>query len=147
MAAISSYTEDELKQYMESVLGDTATKLDWSFQDGDFDEPVAEVLLRLNEDDFSFVNTKSEAAKVRSIARVEVWRAAMYYTAHEAQHSVGAPGTGQTSRADIHRASKSMYDLAYSEMIRDYPELGQQNYRAAEVYTVRYSNDHYKPDD
>ena len=47
----------------------------------------------------------------------------MNETAHEASHSVGAPGTGQTTRADIHRHCKQMFEAASSEVARTYPDL------------------------
>ena len=143
MAIATSLTESEVKQYMQNVLGDTSKKLGWFAADDDFDEPANEVLYVLDKADYTFVISQALVAKTRSVARVEVWRAAMYYTVHESSFSAGAPGTGQTSRADIHRHCKEMFQLSQSEMIQKYPDLGSDESREAEKVSVEYANDYY----
>lgn len=143
MAIPTTYTEAEVKQYMEDVLGDTADKLGWSVGGNDFDEPLYEVLYTLEKSDFTFVNTLALANKVRVVARREVWRAAMYYTAHEASFSAGAPGTGQTNRADVHRHCRSMFDLANAELLEKFPDLGAQDSRETTRWQVGYDKDYY----
>ena len=143
MGLPTTYDEVGIKDYMEKVLGDTAKKLSWSVAGDDFDEPAYEVLLVLGETDFSFVNTQTEVAKVRTVARQEAWRAAMYYSVHETSFSAGAPGTGQATRADIHRHSKAMYELAKAELLEKYPDLGGQESQEVEGYPVEYSGDYY----
>lgn len=144
MAIKTTLTENELKTFMFAVLGKTATKLGWSIGNNDFDEPVNEVLYALGASDFTFVSTQSDVSKCRTIARVEVWRAAMYYTAHEATHSVGAPGTGQTSRGEIHRHCQEMFQLAQSELNSKYPELAPETGGwAVDRVPVKYDNDVY----
>ncbi|MCK5642223.1 MAG: hypothetical protein KAJ19_15565 [Gammaproteobacteria bacterium] len=136
-------TETQVKQYMENVLGDAAGKLGWSVGGDDFDEPTNEVLYTLEEADFSFATSQATVKKIRVTARMEVWRAAMYYTVHEIAHSSGAPGTGQSSRADIHRHCKAMYALARSQFIESYPEFSAQASQAVERYGVEYDGDYY----
>ena len=143
MAIVTTYTEDEVQTYMETVLGDSASKLGWSKTGDDFDEPTNEVLYTLGEADFSFVDTQAEAKKVRTTARMEVWRHAMYYTVHEVAHSSGAPGTGNVSRADIHRHCRSMYDLARAQFVEDYPELAATTSRQVERWGFGYDYDYY----
>ena len=143
MPVVTSLTEAKVKEYMEQVLGDTASKLGWSVGGDDFDEPVNEVLYTLEESSFSFVSTQALARKVRIVARMEVWRAAMYYTAHEASHSAGAPGTGQVSRADVHRHCKEMFNVAKSQFTEAYPELSVQTSRQVERWPVDYEYDYY----
>jgi len=143
MPLITNYNESEVMQYMEDVLGDTAHKLGWDAASSDFQEPVNEVLLLLDEADFTFVDTAAEAKKVRLLARMEAWRAAMYYSVHESSYSAGAPGTGQTNRADIHRHAKAMYELAKMEVGIEYPELAPQAPRSAGRHAVDYEGDVY----
>ena len=143
MAIEISITEKQTQQYMEDVLGDTADKLGWSVGGDDFDEPTNEVLYTLEQADFSFATSQAQVKKVRVTARMEVWRAAMYYTVHEIGHSSGAPGTGQSSRADIHRHCKAMYDLANSQFVEAYPEFSAQASREVERWGFGYENDYY----
>ena len=145
MALPTTYDESSLKQYMEDVLGKTADKLGWSVANDDFDEPVFEVLFILDRDDFSYAdNNRSEIRKIRIIARQEVWRAAMYYTAHEASFSTGAPGTGQTTRNTIHEHCKTMFEKARSEVSENYPDLASDSGSwAVERYPIRYDGDYY----
>ena len=143
MALPTTYTESEIKEYMQKVLGDTAEKLGWSVGDDDFDEPAYEVLYIVGEDDFTFIASREVAGKVRSVARVEAWRAAMYYTVHESSFGAGAPGTGQTSRGEIHRHAKEMYELAYAEMIEKYPALAASTSQEVESWPVEYTGDYY----
>lgn len=144
MPVKTSYTESEIKTYMQDVLGDTASKLGLSAAAGDFDEAVNEVLYLVEQSDFSWVTTLQLADKARTISRMEAWRSAMYFTAHEASYSAGAPGTGQTSRADIHRHCKAMFELAQADAFYKYPELAPAD-AANEVaqFGVDYENDYY----
>ena len=141
MPVVISLTESDVKEYMEAVLGDTAQKLGWSVGEDDFDEPTNEVLYSLGESSFSYVTSQGEVKKVRSVARVEVWRAAMYYTVHETSFSAGAPGTGQTSRAEVHRHCKAMFELSKSQFVGDYPD--DETSRNAQRWAVNYDYDYY----
>lgn len=143
MAIVTTITEAEVKQYMEDVLGDTASKLGWSVAGDDFDEPANEVLYTLGVDDFSAVSTRDGVAQVRAVARMEVWRHAMFYTAHEASFSAGNPGTGQTSRGEIHRSSKALYELARQEVNDQFPSLLPQDTREVVRYPVKYEDDYW----
>ena len=143
MPIVTSLNEPTVKEYMQTVLGDTSSKLGWSVGGDDFDEPTNEVLYILDESSFAFVDTQAEVRKVRTIARMEVWRAAMFYTVHEISHSAGAPGTGQTSRADIHRHCKDMYSLARAQFTESYPELSIQTSRQVERTAIDYKYDYY----
>lgn len=140
----TTYTEAEVKDYMEAVMGDTASKLGWSAASGDFNEPVLEVLYLLERTDFSWVSTAAEANQVRTVARMEAWRAGMYYTAHEASYSAGAPGTGQTSRADIYRHCKEMFNYARADVEYKYPDLSPDSGgNEVKSYDVEYGGDYY----
>lgn len=145
MAIKTSYTEAEVAQYMETLLGDTARKESWNAADGDFDEAVNQVLYNLEQNDFTFVSSAIAAAEVRAVSAVEAWRMAMYNTAHYASHSVGAPGTGQTSKADVHRFCKDMFEQAMEELERRFPAstaLWTEQTRDVSYWTVVYSQDY-----
>ena len=51
MAAPTSYNEAELKDYMDTMLGATATVLTWTVAGGQYDEAVNETLLAYGVDD------------------------------------------------------------------------------------------------
>lgn len=141
MPVVTSLTETEVKEYMQAVMGDTASKLGWSVGGNDFDEPANEVLYSLGEADFSFVSLQEDVKKVRAVARVEAWRAAMYYTAHETTHSTGAPGTGQTSRSVIHTHCKEMFAAAQSQYSELFPD--EQPDSSVARWGVTYEGDYY----
>ena len=143
MALPTTYTAKQVAQYMETVLGETAHKLGFKEEKGSFAEPVNEVLLVLGEEDFSFVNTQAEVKKVRLVARMEAWRAVMYYTAHEVSHSAGAPGTGQVSRDSVHRSASALFAKAESEFKEAYPALVEDDGREVSKWTLTYENDSY----
>lgn len=145
MGIPTSYTEDQVKEFMEKVLGKTGKKLELSVANDSFDEPAYEVLFVLGESDFSFATTQEQIKKIRLVARMEAWRAATYETAHEASHSVGAPGTGQTSRADIHRHCLEMLEKAQAELSQTFPELviGEDSSWGVERIPVSYDGDYY----
>lgn len=139
----TTYTESEVKDYMERSLGDTSRKLGWTAEAGDFDEPALEVLYFMGEPDYTFVDTATDAAKVRAVARMEAWRFAMFSTAHEASHSVGAPGTGTTNRADVHRHCKDQFELSKEWLEERYPDLVAEPARQVGRYSVEYTDDYY----
>jgi len=141
MGIVTSLTELEVKEYMFAMMGDTATKLGWSVAGGDFNEPANEILYSLEEANYTFVNSQIIVRKVRAIARVEAWRAATYYTAHEVTHSTGAPGTGQTSRTAIHQHCQSMFIAAKSQYIESYPD--EQPDSSVARTAVTYEGDYY----
>lgn len=143
MAIVTTLTEDEVKQYMEDMLGDTAGKLGWSKAGLDFDEPANEVLYTIGQADFTYITTQILVKQARVTARMEVWRHAMYYTVHEIAHSAGAPGTGNVSRADIHRHCKAMFDLAKSDFVELYPDLAATTSRQVERWGLGYEYDYY----
>ena len=141
MGIVTTLTETQVKQYMMDMLGDTAIKLGWSVAGNSFDEPANEVLYSLGESSFAFVVTQELVKKVRAVARVETWRAASFYTAHEITHSTGAPGTGHTSRSAIHAHCLSMLALVKSQYVELYPD--EQPDSAVTRWGVTYEGDYY----
>lgn len=141
MPVVTTLTEADVKTYMANMMGDTAIKLSWSVVGGDFDEPTNEVLYSLGKADFSFVSTQSDVQKVRAVARVEAWRAAMFYSAHETTHATGAPGTGQTSRSAVYTHCKEMFQAALSNYTALFPD--ERPASLVERYSVSYDGDYY----
>lgn len=145
MAVKTSYTDEEVMQYMQNLLGDTARKENWTTDGGDFQEPSNQVLYNLGQSSYVFVSSAEVAAEVRAVATVEAWRMAMYNTAHYASHSVGAPGTGQTSKSDVHRFCKDMFELAQEELERRFPDsdaLFVERTRDVAMWPVIYAQDY-----
>jgi hypothetical protein len=145
MAIKLAWTEEEVQQLMADILGDTATKLGWSVEDGDFVEPTNEVLYRFQVSDFTSFTTVAAVAELRAVVRVEAWRAAKDNTAHMHSHSVGAPGTGQTSQSDVHRFCREQYEQAVDELERKFPTSDasvEAALREATAWTVIYTNDY-----
>jgi hypothetical protein len=144
MALPSGYTELELAAYMEILLGETARKLNLKSDDGDFDEAVNDVLLVLDRDDLTWVSTRADVKKVRTVARQEAWRVVVNGSAHEVSHSVGAPGTGQTSRSAIHTQAVERLEEAQAETKELYPDLfDESGARSVDNWTVNYTYDYY----
>lgn len=143
MGTKTTYTEGELKAFMEKTLGKTAEKLGLSAAEGDFDEPVNETLYVLGIADLTSISSLDEVHKLRTVAKVEAWRSVTANSVHEASHSAGAPGTGQVNRGEIFRHAKDMFDLALSEMLEKYPLLGSQLSSEVSSYKVTYDGDLY----
>lgn len=147
MTVKTSFTESEVGELMQSILGETARQMGWENEDNAFAEAIESTLHVLGEDDFSFVSTRSDAYKVRLVARMEAWRMAMYNTVHEASFSVGSPGTGQTSRSEIYRQSKEQFEMARGELKRLYPSLvadvDLSAMLAATITPIDYESDLY----
>jgi hypothetical protein len=70
----TSYTDQELKEFMHSVAAGVASVLQWSVAGGSYDEPLNDVLLGLGLDDAS---DATDVRLLRAAAKVAVWRAAL----------------------------------------------------------------------
>lgn len=138
MAPKTTYSEAELKQFMEDLIGATADKLGIRAEAGHFDTAVDETMYIMGVSDLTSINTLAEARKLRLVARREAWRFVAASTVHEASFSSGSPGTGSTNRADIHRHAKAMFDLANAELITEYPDLIVASSRSVIRTTVQY---------
>ena len=78
MAIPTSYTEATLAQFMKDVIGDTADSISWTTVIGKYQEAVNETLIAYGVTDIALA---TDIAKIRAIARREVWRAVANSTA------------------------------------------------------------------
>lgn len=76
MAVPTTYTEAELKTYMDVAIGAVADALAWTVVGGQYDEPVNATLLHYGTTDISTISGITNTLKLRALARREVWRAA-----------------------------------------------------------------------
>lgn len=119
MAIPSSYTEQQLAQYMADLIGtDLGERLNWTVAGGDFDEAVNAALLLYGVDDISTISGRANIHKLRVAARVEVWRLVMQATAH--YHAFTTELGGSHSLDQIHQQARDMFNDALSQAV----ELG-----------------------
>lgn len=74
MALVTSYTEKTLADFLNTVLGPTASALGWSSgadDAGDYEEPVNDILIAYGVQD---VSEATDIPKVRVLARWIAWR-------------------------------------------------------------------------
>lgn len=96
MPVPTAYTEDSLAAFMHAALRDVATALGWSVAAGDYDEPVTDALIAYGEDDIA---DATDIQKLRALARVAVWQAAVDATVGD--YDFSADG-GSYSRSQLH---------------------------------------------
>lgn len=133
--ALSTYASDlELASYMHRVLGNTATVLDLSPANGDYDEAVSDAVAAYGADDVSSISGRDNLRKLRALARREVWRAVRDSTA---AHYRFAADNQTFDRQQIHEHAADMFRQAEIDCY----EFGV-NY-AAEVDRVHFVHDPY----
>jgi hypothetical protein len=89
MSIPTSYTEEELAAYMDTILGPVADALNWSVAGNDYAEPVNSAILSYGVDDIAEITGRDNIAKLRAIARAEVWRAVVDATSGHYDFSDG----------------------------------------------------------
>lgn len=140
MPAPSTYTEESLSAYMDSILGAVADVLSWSVAGGDYAEAVNETLLAYGVDDIALVTGRENIKRLRALARREVWRAVVNVTAGD--YDFEADG-GKYSRSEINK-------MAMQNLIRAESEAAEYDplWRVG-VDAVTYKHDPYGylPDD
>lgn len=77
MAYGDAYSDATLKAYMaDGILGPVADNLGWTVVDGDFDEPLNDVLTLADET----LTASIAYAKARALAAVAIWRQVVRHT-------------------------------------------------------------------
>ncbi|MFW6182848.1 MAG: hypothetical protein ACOC8X_03555 [Chloroflexota bacterium] len=111
MAIPTGYTEDELAQYMHETLGadDVARQLDWTPEEGHYDEAVFETLMAYGTDDIESITGLQNIRRLRAIARRELWRLVMQRTVH--QRDTNTEG-GNDAHSQVHRHAREMFKMA-----------------------------------
>ncbi len=114
MALPVTYTEPTLAEFMETILGPTATALGWTVgtnDAGSFAEPVNETLLAFG---VSGIADATDIGKVRAIARWQAWRAAADALASKFDISTD----GQSlSRSQLHKQAILARDAAFQAVV------------------------------
>jgi len=136
MAAPANYTESSLKAYMHAILAEVGTALSWDVTSTNYDEPLNETMLAYGTDDVTAITSADERRKLRTLARREAWRQAMYSTASD--YNFTADGA-RFERAAIHKHCSAMFKQAESEAMV-YPDPAY----AVSVDSVTYKNDPYR---
>lgn len=114
MAAPSSYTESQLKTLMHGLLGRVATALGWSVAGGDYDEPVNDALLAGGWSDISEVSGAAAITKLRTLAKVAVWRWVVPATA---AHIDIKSGPSEMDWSQLHAQARTALALAESDAL------------------------------
>lgn len=114
MPIATSYTEDELKAYMHSVLGSSITDVfSFSVAGGSYNEAVNETLYQMEVDTIASISGREAVRKLRVVARMELWRAVAAYTSDHAV-AVNVPN-GSYSGKSIHERAMAEFDKAKAE--------------------------------
>lgn len=119
MPAPTAYTEQELADYMHGVLGndEMARALNWSVDDGDYEDAVDETLLAYGVDDVATVTGRNNIRKLRAYARRELWRTVMQRTVGKHDTQAAVEGGGE-SHSQIHAHARKMFRMAEDEVQR-----------------------------
>ena len=134
MAVPSSYTSAELKTYMDTTLGAVATALGFTTAAGGaYEEPVVEALLAYGADDIA---SATDVRKLRSLARVEVWRIVMNETTGD--FNFAADG-GRYDRVQLHENAAAQFKRAQIDA------LPYDDGYAIEKGTIEVDYDPYTP--
>lgn len=131
MPVPTSYTEETFGQYLEKVLGHTATMLGWSQAGGSFDEILNETLLTMGETDVANV---TDIRQIRAIGRLQAWTAAAQALAGE--YDFSADGASY-SRSQAFEHAKAMVSQAQLEAAEYDPQF------SAVLDSVTYTEDPY----
>lgn len=109
MAIPTSYTESELRTYMLGVVSAVANALGWTATD--FAEAVNDALSTYGVSD---ITEATNIAKLRSIAKVEAWRAIAGATVADFQFSADG---GSYSRQQMHQQAVAALQRAEAEAV------------------------------
>lgn len=111
MPVVTSYTEQELADYMRDILGDVAVTLEWTDTDdlGNYKEAIQETLQAYG---ISTIDQAIDVRKLRTIARREVWRAVMMATA--SNYRFGSDRE-QYFRQQFHEQAKAQFAIASTD--------------------------------
>lgn len=134
MTVPTSYTESELAAYMQTTIAPLDGVLGWTTVPDNYQEPVNDALLAYGVADIA---EATDMVKLRTLARLMVWRAVVAATAGTYDYRVD---NEQFSRSQIHEHAAAMLAIAESEA-GAYVDDGR--YSIA-VGTVGYETDPYQ---
>jgi hypothetical protein len=134
MSIPASYTETTLADFMKDQLKGIATMLGWTTTPDDYQEAVNEALLAYGVSDIATISGLANIKKLRALARVQVWKAALAAVAGD--FSFSADG-GSYQRDQVFQHIKDALQQATTEAL-----VYDPNY-AAEISMVDYGRDPY----
>lgn len=138
MAAPTSYTETSLKQFMGRALGAVADVLGWTIHEGDYDEAVNETLLAYGVADIA---SATDIRKLRTLARREVWRAAMAELSTDYDYSKQGD---RSSRSQAFAQAQKMFAMAETDAARydtDANSVAVETVAYADPYEAREADE------
>lgn len=133
MPVPTSYTEEELAQYMHAALGKTAEALNLTAP-ASYEEAVNDALLAYGQTDITQITGAAAIQKLRALARVAAWRFVIANFA--ALYDFSADG-GSYSRSQLLANAKEALKMAEDAAL-PYGE----NY-AGKIVKVRHVDDPY----
>jgi hypothetical protein len=134
MAIPSSYTETTLADYMMDQLKGIATMLGWTTTPDDYQEAVNEALLSYGADDIATIMGRDNLRKLRALAKIEVWKAAL--AAVTLDFDFSADG-GSYSRDQVFQHIKDALNQSLTDGLVFMPEY------AAEIEEIEFGRDPY----
>lgn len=134
MSIPASYTESTLADYMKDQLKTIATILGWATTPTDYQEAVNEALLAYGETNIANITGAANLRKLRALARVEVWKAAL--AAVTGDFDFSADG-GSYKRDQVFQHIKDNLSQATIDALPYDP-----NY-AVEIEEIEYGRDPY----
>ena len=109
MALPSSYNEAELRAYMVTVTSNVAAALGWS--EANFTEAVNDALVLYG---VATIAEATDIPKLRTLAKVEAWRAVADATAADYQFSADG---GSYSRQQLHQQAVAALERAEGDAV------------------------------
>lgn len=77
MPVPTSYTEEQFKAYLHSVLADTAALLGWTVDGGSYDEVVIDALFACDVTDITELSGAAAMRQLRVLGRLKLWAAVL----------------------------------------------------------------------
>lgn len=135
-----AYTENELAEYMETVLADLGEDLGLSASAGDFSESVIDTLLDYGVTAITEISGAKAVRKLRALARVNAWRLAV---ARCAPHYDFKDGDQSLTRSQLQDQAQEALSIAQADAL-----VYDTRYRVG-VDRVAHVHDPYQywPDD
>jgi hypothetical protein len=113
MAVPALYDEQALAEYMHRIVGPIAGALRWAVEDASYQEIVSDALLAFGQTDLTQITGDAEIAKLRTVARWAVWRAAVEQLSAAYDYTT----EGQTfNRSQMQKAAQTALDRSEREL-------------------------------
>lgn len=77
MPVPTSYSEEDFKTYLHSILGDTAGLLSWTVAGGSYDEILIDALFACDVTDITQLSGAAAMQQLRVLGRLKLWSAVL----------------------------------------------------------------------